>query len=190
MVNELCRIMKNSSVYLPWKEVAEKVSYYMRRMDFCGYGAKFRYEVVRMAIGRHRRRVDRWKKDGAMFEDNRSEVERRDTAEKKRDWYKKDGKYESVMFVQPTEGGELKRKIQQVAKKNKMNIKVIERAGMTVKRLLQRSDPFGKGVCERGDCVVCKYGRPGDCRIRGCGYQWKCKEDERKYRGQTGRSAT
>ena len=101
---------------------------------------------------------------------NGSEAERRETAAKKRDWYKNDDKYDSVMFVQPTEGGELRRKIQQVAKRNKVKVKVVERAGMTVKKMLQRSNPFGKEKCERPDCVVCEYGKPGECRNRGCGY--------------------
>ena len=34
MVNELCRIMKNCSGYLEWKEVADKVSYFVRRMAY------------------------------------------------------------------------------------------------------------------------------------------------------------
>ena len=97
MVNELCRIMKNCSVYLPWDEVAAKVSYYVRRMSYCGYDDKFRYMVVRMAVSRHKKRLEKWKEGKGMFEDRRSEDERRETtARKKRDWYKSEGKYNSV----------------------------------------------------------------------------------------------
>ena len=35
---------------------------------------------------------------------------------------------------------------------------------------------------------MCMFGKPGECRTRGCGYQLMCKADSRKYRGQTGRS--
>ena len=45
-----------------------------------------------------------------------------------------------------------------------------------------------KKRCGRNDWPVCEMGRPGECRTRGCGYQLTCKEDGRKYRGQTGRS--
>ena len=38
------------------------------------------------------------------------------------------------------------------------------------------------------DCAVWEHGEVGECRTRGCVYQLVCKEDERKYRGQTGRS--
>ena len=100
MVNELCRIMKNCSVYLPWGEVAKKVSYYVRRMNYCGYGEQFRFMVVKMAVSRHKRRIEKWKEGKGMFEDKRPDDERRAiSAEKRRDWYKDDGKYDSVMFV-------------------------------------------------------------------------------------------
>ena len=106
---------------------------------------------------------------------------------KKKNWYR--DRYESVMFVEPTENAQLKRKIQEAAKRNKIKLKVVEKVGSTVKRTLQRSDPFKKEMCGRDDCAVCKYGGVGECRTRGCVYQIECKGDGRKYRGQTGRSA-
>ena len=188
MVNELCRIMKNCSVYLAWEEVAEKVSYFVRRMAYCGYDERFRYEVVRIAVGRHKRRLEKWSKGQGMFEELRTEGERAEAKKRKRDWYKEDKRYDSVMFVQPTEKSQLKNKVQQIARRNGVKVKVVEKAGQTVKKVLQRSNPFGKKVCGREDCLVCKVGKPGDCRKRGCVDQLKCKADKRKYRGQTGRS--
>ena len=80
-----------------------------------------------------------------MYEERRSEKERQeDRNNKKRDWYKSKDKYDSVMFVQPTEGSMLKRRVQQLARKNGVKLKVIERAGLTVKKILQRSNPSGK----------------------------------------------
>ena len=43
-----------------------------------------------------------------------------------------------VMFVQPTKNSELKRKIQEIAKRNKVKVKVVERAGLTMKKVLQK----------------------------------------------------
>ena len=181
--------MKNCSVYLPWDEVAEKVSYYVRRMEFCGYDEGFRYAVVKIAVGRYRARLERWKEEGTMYADYRSEEERRvDKVSKKRGWYREDGKYDSVMLVQPTDGSELKKRIQQLARKNGVKMKVVEKAGLTVKKVLQRSNPFGKKVCGRDDCALCEWGKPGECKTRGGVYQLRCKQDDRKYRGQTGRS--
>ena len=62
----------------------------------------------------------------------------------------------------------LKRRVQQLARKNGVKLKVVERAGLTVKKILQRRNPFEKKSCEREECMICKYGRPGECRTRGC----------------------
>ena len=103
---------------------------------------------------RHKRRVEKWKKGQGMFEEPRTEVERAEVKTKKRDWYKEDKRYDSVMFVQPTEKSQLKNKIQQIARKNGMRVKVVEKAGQTVKKVLQRSNPFEKRDCGREDCLV------------------------------------
>ena len=92
------------------------------------------------------------------------------------------------MFVQPTQGSMLKKKVQKIARRNRLKIKVVEKAGSTVKGVLQRSNPHVKQRCGRGDCPVCEHGEVGECRTRGCMYQIRCKGDSRKYRGQTGRS--
>ena len=133
MVNELCRIMKNCCVYGLWEELAGKVSYYMRRMEFSEYDEHFRFEVLKRALVRHDRRVERWKAGGSMFEVGVEEGRRKRS---KRDWFRVDRKYESVMFVQPTPGSVLKSKVQKIAKKNRLKIKVVEKAGSTVKTVL------------------------------------------------------
>ena len=189
MVNEVGRILKNCSVYLPWEVAANKVSYFVKRMEFSGYSEEFRFEVVEMAVRRHERKVKQWREGRALYARSRDDRRRvTDKTEKRRGWYKRDGKYDSVMFVQPTKDGELKRKVQEVARRNGVKVKVVERAGLTMKKVLQRSDPYGKKDCGRSDCPVCQFGQVGVCRSRGCGYQLKCKADSRKYKGQTGRS--
>ena len=67
-------------------------------------------------------------------------------------------------------------------------MKVVERVGITIKRLLQRSRPFKRGKCNREDCVPCKTDSGIDCRTRGCVYKIRCKECGKMYKGQTGRS--
>ena len=93
------------------------------------------------------------------------------------------------MFVEPTPGSELKRRVQGIVKRHGMKIKIIERVGETIKGILQRSNPFGSMPCERNDCPICSRGLPANCRSRGCVYQMKCVEHGQLYRGQTGRSA-
>ena len=179
--------MKNCSVYGSWDELAERVSYFMRRMEFSEYNEQFRYEVLKIALTRHDRKVRRWEAGGSMFEVRREEDRARKTV-KKREWFRADGKYESVMFVQPTPGSVLKAEVQKIARRNKLKIKVVEKAGSTVKKVLQRSDPYERHCCGRAGCPMCESGRYGECRNRGYVYQWMCKADGRKYRGQTVRS--
>lgn len=189
IVNEVCRVLKNCSVYMAWEDVAAKVSDFVRRMEASGYDAGFRYKVVKAAIRRYRRRLKIWQDGGEMYADIRTPQEIADDKNRKKEnWYKGDGKYESALFVQPTVGSKLRKEVQIIARRNGMKVKVIEKAGVTVKQILQKSDPYPKKRCTRVDCAVCEYGKPGECRTRGCGYQIKCKDDSKQYRGQTGRS--
>ena len=111
-----------------------------------------------------------------------------DTVIDKQQWYAKSGRYESVMFVEATPSSELMRRVQRVVRKLKLKIKVVERAGATIKGLLQRSNPYGVRDCQRDKCLICCQGCGTDCRTRGCVYEYTCEECRRKYRGQTSRS--
>ena len=71
------------------------------------------------------------------------------------DWYKEGEKYESVLFVEATPHSEYKSKVEVLVKKRDLKIKVVERVGQTVKRILQRSNPFQNNICTREDCIIC-----------------------------------
>ena len=60
---------------------------------------------------------------------------------------------------------------------------------MSVKRVLQRSDPFKKRTCERECCFVCRTGGRGPCDSFGMTYEIKRQICEQKYVGETARSA-
>ena len=180
MVNEIGRILLNCSKEIPWDETAGHVAYFVKRMQFSGYPMEFRYEVVTEALRRY---------DRVNGERSPTNVKRcKPTQRNEYQWYSKNGKYESVMFVEATPESELKRKVQQIISRLKMKIKVVERTGTTVKGLLQKSNPFGIGDCGRDKCLICCQGCGSNCRERGCVYEYICEECERKYRGQTGRS--
>ena len=188
MVNELGRIMKNCSVHLPWAETAGHLSYFMRRMQFSGYDAMYRYKVLSRALKMYYKRKQQYKNTGTMFP-KRAEGDKRERNRRKNDWYKEKDRFDTVMFVEATPGSVLRRKVQEVAKRNRIKVKVVERVSCTVRNLLQKSNPFGILRCERDNCIVCEKNSDFDCRSRGCVYQIRCKECEREYRGQTGRSA-
>ena len=107
-------------------------------------------------------------------------------------WYEEGGKYESVLYVQATAEGELKRKAEEIVKKIGLKVKVLERSGRSLKSLLQRSDPFSTRLCGREGCVLCGCNSEIDCRERDCVYSIKCFDCEeegvlQEYRGQSGR---
>ena len=68
-------------------------------------------------------------------------------------------------------------------------IKVVEQSGITVKRTLQRSDPFKEKNCRNINCLVCSTGGKGSCRSTGATYELVCQVCHHKYIGETSRSA-
>ena len=99
----------------------------------------------------------------------------------------------SVIFVQATPKSQLQRRYQEEIKRQGFKIKVVEKAGVAIKQLLQRSDPFKSRKCEREDCPVCREGGRGPCD-RPCDrqsvtYEMKCAECGDIYIGETSRSA-
>ena len=78
---------------------------------------------------------------------------------KGRTWY---GNKETVLFVQSTPGEQLRRSIQAEADRSKISIKVVERAGKTLRSLLQKSETE-KVNCQDNDCVICETEDKGLC---------------------------
>ena len=180
-MNEVLRILRNCSPHTVWEqEAARHVTYFMRRMQYSGHSEEMRFRVVSSALKRYDDKVS-----------NRDLLSRRQESVRgtdKQDWYRKNGKYDSVMFVEATPGSELRKEVERIVRRHRVKIKVVERVGTTVKRALQKSDPFLRRGCDRDQCVVCDSDCDVDCRTRGVVYELWCKECTRKYRGQTGRS--
>ena len=179
LVNEALRILRNCSKHLPDEVRTSHLQYLVNRMQFSGYPQSYRYEVLARAFKKHNR-------SGRGIESRR----RAD----KRKWYNED-KYDGVMFVDTTPNGELKRRVEKACKKNGMKIKVVEKVNSTMKREIQRSNPFGLEHCGRNDCVTCNLELQINCRKRGPVYEIYCVDceetletPEKKYRGQTGRT--
>ena len=66
---------------------------------------------------------------------------------KRSNWYKKGGN-EAVIFIPATKNSQLQRRYQKEIKRQGFKIKVVEKAGVAIKKLLQRSDPFKSRKCE------------------------------------------
>ena len=49
----------------------------------------------------------------------------------------------------------------------KLDIKVIETSGLTVKKVLQKSNPYKKKRCVKEDCLICRTEGRGKCKKNG-----------------------
>ena len=178
LVNEALRIMRNCSKHLNNEIVTNHLQYFVKRMQFSDYPQEYRYEVLSRAF-----KIDRASR--------RRVGTRSCKRNRKKDWY--DGKrYDGCLFVDVTMNSELKRRVQEACKRNKLRVKVVEKMDRTVKNMLQQSNPFGWNHCGRMDCPTCNRGIQINCRTRGCTYEIGCLDCElvlsKQYRGQTGRS--
>ena len=72
---------------------------------------------------------------------------------KRKSWY--GANVESVVFCQATPNEILRKSLQEEVKKSGLNIRVVEKGGINVKSLLQRSDVKPEKSCNDPSCVVC-----------------------------------
>ena len=83
----------------------------------------------------------------------------------------------------------MQRRYQKEIKRQGFKIKVVEKAGVAIKKLLQRSDPFNSRKCERRDFPVCRGDGKGQCDRQSVTYDIKYAECNDIYIGETSRSA-
>ena len=192
LTQEVLRVLLNCSKMLPWERVVENVNEMVLRMQYSGYSKKFRYEVVDSALKAYRER-EKADREGERPlhrpKEWRKEEREQEKIGKKCSWYKRGGN-EAVIFVPATPNSQLQRKkYQKEIKQQGFKIKVVEKAGIAIKRLLQKSDPFKPRQCEREDCPVCRTDGKGPCNRESVAYEIKCTGCNNVYVGETSRSA-
>ena len=73
-------------------------------------------------------------------------------------------------------------------KKTSFKIKVTERAGDSIKSMLQKSNPFPTRKCSDPQCMVCSTGGKGNCRTNNVTYKIVCNICGDVYYGETCRN--
>ena len=108
----------------------------------------------------------------------------------------------TVMFVPRTPGGALISRLRKVEEEISQvtgdKVKLVERSGKMLKRMLQITDPEGNSSCQRPTCLVCCNAVDekdvGKCRKRNITYQTTCQQCKAvgkkvNYYGESSRTA-
>ena len=97
------------------------------------------------------------------------------------------------MFVQATPGELLKKEISKIMHESRLKVRVVEKAGRSIKSLLQRSDVSSSAVCLDDQCPICLTSEKGKCEMEGVVYRIWCTVCEERgvnasMYGETGRT--
>ena len=196
LTQEILRVILNCSEDISWEVIVQHVNKMVLRLQFSGYTQKFRYEVVKAALKAYddiKCKVSSGERPlYRPYDWNRQE---RDEMKKEKAvrWYTKGG-YESVIFVPSTPGSVLQRRYQEEINRHDIKIRVVEKAGRSVKSMLQRSDPFKPRTCGRALCFICETEKKGSCDKNGVNYVITCVGCENsgkkgEYHGETSKNA-
>ena len=108
-------------------------------------------------------------------------------------------KITTILFIEQTRGGKyaamLREKEDYLASMTGQRVKIVEKAGSTLKSLLIKADPFAGGKCGRQKCLPCESGsKDSQCRKRNILYESQCCECLKEgkdtiYLGESSRSA-
>ena len=163
LAGEVARRLLNTSPELVEEGVAEGIiEEFEYKMCLSGYNqierelilreGRARYDNIILKSQRGDRPIYRsaeWNKEGRSMSKLRP----------RNGWY--GPQVHSVLFVQATPGKVLKKQTQEVVRKHKFKIKVVEKGGRSIKSILQRSDVEPSASCGL-PCVVCNSG------VRNC----------------------
>lgn len=180
---EIVRRLLNSSPFLDWKTcVAPVLTEYMLRMKQSGYPEKYRVDTLTRAL----RIYDK------MVEDDRNGTRpiyrpkdwniiarKKEKERKKYDWSTRGG-HIAPIFVPPTPNSELAHSLKAIADSEAeagVHFKIVETGGLSMRSVLQKSNPLQTSGCDRENCLPCSQGRGEGGNCEGCGvnYELECQ---------------
>ena len=190
---EVLRILRNCSKHLPQSVANRHVEQYVNRMQFSGHNREFRAQIVESAIQAYTNMLERDAKGEQPLYRPKGwrKIERTETKRSKRNnWFRgNENTNETVIFIPATPGGDLRKRFTTAIAEAGAKISVAEIPGTSLKRRLQRSDPFREKKCGDSGCMVCEEGDGGRCRVNGITYEITCKVCKDTYIGETARNA-
>ena len=197
---EILRRLLNSSPLLDWESsVAPVLSQYMLRMMKHGYPQQYRVDTLTRALRIHDHMVEQDRQGIRPIyrpKDWNITTRRKQKEKKKYEWSTKGG-HIAPIFVPPTPNSELANSLKVIADEEAelgVHFKIVETGGLSMRAILQKSNPLQNIGCENADCLPCKEGRGvgGDCEGGGVNYELECLlcPDNRKsvYIGESSRN--
>ena len=151
-------------------------------MQYSGYSKKFRHEVVNAALTAYDE-IQGKANDGErplyrLYDWN---LEERNKAKNNymNDWCGRGG-YRSVIFVPSTPGSVLPKRYQSDVDRQGLQMTVFEKAGRSIKSMIQRLDPFPIQKCDQQSCMVCQTFGKGLCNKEGVTFSIHCAQCQRE----------
>ena len=207
LTQECLRRLRNTKLELGDGVRNEHLSRFMLKMKNSGYTKNYRSQILDSAKKAFDKMVEEDKNGTKPLYRNRqwNKDERQKNKENKRNkWYQGNQntgtKYKSVLFVPPTPGSgllkELRDREEELNKFQNERIKIVEKGGQKIEKMLTKKNPFKEEKCKDKWCPLCN-GSVGEfkiaCNTNNLGYRWVCRTCEIKniskvYEGETSRS--
>ena len=170
---EIMRRLLNSSPLLDWKsEIAPVLTEYMLRMLQSGYPQKYRVDTLTRALRIH----DSMKKDDIegtrpLYRPKQWNIvaRRKEKEDKKYNWSTRGG-HVAPIFVPPTPNSELAESLKSIADSEAeagIHFKIVETGGLSIRSVLQKSNPLQTIGCDSDDCLPCAHSRGRGVTARG-----------------------
>ena len=177
LVNELLRVMRNTSLRIMQAEKDSHVQHFITKMQLSGYNQEDRIHVYQKAKRIFAEKVDGKEVYPHVDKFARQSEMTREKIHKKRTWFK-NGRYKSVFYVDATPDGSLANDCQKILNRCELPVKVMEKTGDSLKSLLTKSNPFKSSNCEDPSCPVCLRECGINCRSSDVVYQNYCEHHE------------
>jgi hypothetical protein len=98
---------------------------------------------------------------------------------KKHNWSRRGG-HIAPIFIPPTPNSELANSLREIANKEAeagVHLNIIETGGLSIRRLLQKSNPLQTPGCDDTQCLPCQNvrGEGSNCSSGGVNYELECQ---------------
>ena len=208
LTQECLRRLRNTKIELDESVRNEHLNQFMLKMKNAGYSQNYRMQILNSAFNAFEMMVEEDKSGKKPLFRNRNwnkENRIQSKESKTKHWYKNsqssEKNYKTVLFVPPTPGSgllkELRKREEELNQNNPERIKVVEKGGMKIEKMLTNKNPFKNEKCQDNWCPLCR-GEYGElkisCSVNNTGYRWVCRTCEKSnnkimaYEGESSRS--